>query len=101
MDTALNRRAYSRVGFALFLQILLVTLLQLGAQTVVSRMGYETETGSWVYYMVALLPQYLIAMPVSAAIITRIPVLLTIRTSMPWPLLREAFRSASATPTLN
>lgn len=75
MGTALsgNRRIYTRVGIALAAQMLLGIGLQFAVQWVVSYLGYRIEAGSWGYYMVALLPQYLVAMPISYIIIMQIP----------------------------
>jgi uncharacterized protein len=68
-----NRRIYSRTGMALFLMLALTAALQFGAQLLASRLGIDIKTGTWSYYAVLLLPQYLIAMPVAAAVIMRIP----------------------------
>ena len=75
METALtdNRRVYTRVGIAMGVQLVLGIGLQFGAQAVIAYLGWEIEMGSWGYYLVALLPQYLVAIPVSIAIVARIP----------------------------
>jgi membrane protease YdiL (CAAX protease family) len=68
-----SRRIYSRVGFALLAMLVLDLAGQVGAQLLAARFGWTIESGTWGYYIVAMLPQYLIAMPVSAAIIARVP----------------------------
>lgn len=76
METALtdNRRVYTRVGIAMGVQLVLGIGLQFGAQAVISYLGYHIEMGSWAYYLVALLPQYLVAIPISYIILMHIPV---------------------------
>ena len=68
-----NRRVYSRVGFALLLMLTLTFALQLGAQMLASFLGWQITAGSWAYYLVTLLPQYLVGMPLAAAVIAGIP----------------------------
>jgi|GEM_PF-6164187 hypothetical protein len=75
MESALagSRRAYSRVGIALFLMLALNTALQIGAQRLASSLGWQIISGSWAYYLITMAPQYLIAVPAAAAVIMRIP----------------------------
>ncbi len=76
MELALtaNRKVYTRVGIAMAVQLLLSMALQFGVQWAIAYMGYRIEAGTWGYYMVAMLPQYLVAMPIAYIILMRIPV---------------------------
>jgi len=73
MNTVESRKAYSRVGFAMTGVLVLDFGLVLAAGWLCTHFGYAVETGSWLYYLVTSGPLYLIAMPLAAVWIARIP----------------------------
>ena len=65
----LNRRVFSRVGFALLVMVAMTVILQLvGYRIFVREMDNE-----WLRYALAVLPQYIVAMPLAALIMQKTP----------------------------
>lgn len=66
----LNRRVFSRVGFALLVMVAMTVILQqVGYRIFVREMDNE-----WLRYALAVLPQYIVAMPLAALIMRKTPV---------------------------
>jgi len=73
LDAARDGKAFSRIGFALFLMIAVTFVLQYGAFLLFGRM--ETQTGelTWQWYAVLLLSQYVVAMPAAWLVLRPLP----------------------------
>ena len=66
----LNRRVFSRVGFALLVMVAMTVILQLvGYRIFVREMDNE-----WLRYTLTVFPQYIAAMPLAALIMRKTPV---------------------------
>ncbi len=66
-----ERKKLSQIGFALFLMITLSVALQLGAGMIGTRF-FSSPDESWIRYILVLLPQYFIAVPLSALVLKRV-----------------------------
>lgn len=64
-----GKRAFSRVGFAMLAFVAVTVVLQL----VGARVFAQSLENDWLQYMLAVLPQYLIAMPLAALLMRRMP----------------------------
>lgn len=73
LDAKHEKTIFSKLGFAYFLLVLITTLLQLGAAAVISAFWPEWAQSEWYIWTVSMLPLYLIAVPVCAMLLRRIP----------------------------
>jgi len=69
MDLKKNRHVFLRIGFALMTMVVITVSLQLAGY----RIFAHSVNNDWFQYVLAVLPQYLIAMPIAGLIMRKTP----------------------------
>lgn len=72
-DTSRPGRVYSRIGIACFLILVIATAVQLAGMLLVTQYAPKIVSKPWFFWLLILVPQYVIAVPIGIAIMTRAP----------------------------
>lgn len=73
LDLKHEKAVFSRIGFSYFLMVIIATVLQVGIAAVVAYLKPEWMQSEWYFWIMAMLPLYLIAAPVCVLKLRSVP----------------------------